>query len=135
MPQTLLDFGVGKALMKYIDDIRSSSPLNIKYVDDTTDESIPDEINIGIYRVVQEGLNNAIKHSGASNIELSITQFQDVVSVLLKDNGKGFDVTQRKKGSGLINMKERCKVLNGYLEIHSDSEGTTIEIEIPIPHD
>ncbi|SMD32550.1 Signal transduction histidine kinase [Reichenbachiella faecimaris] len=133
MPSVLADFGAGEAIGNLVDQINESSNIRIRYKNDMPSEAkIDDSIQITLYRIAQESLNNAIKHSKAKEIKLSITAFDNRVSFYVSDNGVGFDPEKNTKGNGLRNMKERVKLANGTLEIESQSNGTTLEIEIPI---
>lgn len=132
MPSVLVDFGAGEAIGNLIDQVRENSPVNILYKNDMSSESdIDDSINIILYRIAQESLNNAIKHSNASEIKISVTAFDEHISYFISDNGVGFDQTNNTKGNGIRNMKERVKLANGTFDIRSNGEGTIIEIEIP----
>ncbi|MEP2026256.1 MAG: ATP-binding protein [Reichenbachiella sp.] len=133
MPSVLADFGAGEAIGNLVDQINESSDIKIRYKNDMSSEAkIDDSIQITLYRIAQESINNAIKHSGAKEIKLSITAFDNRVSFFVSDNGAGFDPNQHTKGNGLRNMKERVKLANGTLDIVSERTGTTLEIEIPI---
>lgn len=133
MPQALLDFGVGKALGNLIDLLSKISSIDIRYMNAMKERSkIPEEINIGIYRIAQEALNNAIKYSQASEIKISLTEFDDYISLYIKDNGVGFNKLNGSGGTGLLNMKERASVLNGTFQVDTSSLGTIIEVEIPL---
>lgn len=133
MPSVLADFGAGEAIGNLVDQINESSDIRILYKNDMPSETnIDDSIQITLYRIAQESLNNAIKHSKAKEIKLSITAFDNRVSFYVSDNGVGFDPEQNTKGNGLRNMKERVKLANGTLELDSQPTGTTLEIEIPI---
>ena len=87
-----------------------------------------------VYRIVQEAINNTLKHAQCSEIQLSITEFDDQLNVFIKDNGKGFDVNDlaSHSGHGIKNIKERSALLNGEAVIESDNNGTTIDINIPL---
>ena len=133
MPSVLADFGAGEAIGNLVEQINESSNVKILYKNDMPSETnIDDSIQITLYRIAQESLNNAIKHSKAKEIKLSITAFDNRVSFYVSDNGVGFDPDKYTKGNGLRNMKERVKLANGTLEIDSQPTGTTLEIEIPI---
>ena len=133
MPHALVDFGVGKALANLTQMSAKVSGIDIKYTYEMRSGSqLPDEVNIGVYRIAQEVLNNAIKHSGASEIKMSITEFDDRISFYFEDNGRGFDSTKMYPGAGLLNMRERCRILNGTIDISSSDAGTIVEVEIPI---
>jgi signal transduction histidine kinase len=94
---------------------------------------IPEEINIGIYRIAQEALNNALKYSNASEIKLSLTEFDDYIGLYMRDNGNGFNKDAERGGTGILNMQERARSLNGAFQIETSPHGTAIEVEIPLP--
>ncbi|NND06548.1 MAG: HAMP domain-containing protein [Saprospiraceae bacterium] len=132
MPQALIDFGVGQSLARLVDMVSDASKIDIVYVNDMmSDSHLALDVHVGLYRIAQEALNNSIKHSKASEIHLSLTEFPDRISFFFRDNGSGFDTTKNSVGSGLLNMRERSRVLGGTFEMKSNEEGTTIEIEIP----
>ena len=91
------------------------------------------KIQLELYRVVQELLNNVIKHAEASHVEISFNQNQDTLNIMIEDNGKGFRAKRISKGMGLRNINERMKSIQG--NVHVDSvvgRGTITTIEIPI---
>lgn len=87
-----------------------------------------------LFRAVQEALNNAIKHSGATKIEVQLCYAPASLTVLVKDNGKGFPQaeTANGKGSGLRNMQNRAKLIGGSLAFNSLQPGTEIRLNLPI---
>ncbi|MBI5022445.1 MAG: hypothetical protein HZB59_13500 [Ignavibacteriales bacterium] len=102
------------------------------------DQIADKKIGINIYRIIQECLNNIVKHSDASEASLIAEQHENELVITVRDNGKGFDnlsVTNgagARKGFGLVGLSERVKLLNGTLEIKSSqNQGTTIIITIP----
>jgi signal transduction histidine kinase len=136
MPQALVDFGVGEALANLAKMSAKASGISIKYINSINKDSrLPDIVNIGLYRIAQEALNNALKHSGATEIRMSLTGFDDRISFYFNDNGTGFDALAKYSGSGLLNIKERCRILHGIMNLTSDENGTTLEIEIPLKND
>lgn len=132
MPSVLEDFGAGEAIKNLVKQLNQSTPIDIRYNQDTPEESaIPQRVNIVLYRIAQEALNNAIRHAQATEIRISLTEFDDHVSLFISDNGSGFDQNTVFSGNGLRNMRERSRLVDGSLEIHSDTHGTSIEVEIP----
>ena len=88
-----------------------------------------------IYRIIQESLNNIIKHSGADTVEINISKVSKTVNVSIKDNGKGFDFNDENilKGFGLAGIRERTRILEGDLQISSQiGGGTELKLQIPI---
>ena len=89
---------------------------------DSIDGLFSEHEEINIYRIVQESLNNIIKHSAAENAAVKITHSDSSVLILVQDSGKGFDAEQVKinaGGLGLVGLKERVDLLNGELKIDS----------------
>ncbi|MEZ5041327.1 MAG: histidine kinase [Saprospiraceae bacterium] len=135
MPPALLDFGVGKAIVHLIELIRKTSNLDVFYANSMKEEdreSLDIETHINLFRIIQELFNNTLKHAQASHVRLSLTQFEDKVALYYEDDGRGFKLETVEYGYGLNNIKERVKVFNGYLSIHSNQSGTQVEVEIPI---
>jgi len=92
-------------------------------------------IEIYLFRIAQEAINNTLKHAGARQIQLCLEEIEKHLFFTLEDDGCGFDTGSQPlhKGNGLINMKERVNLLNGYFELTtSPGNGTKIDIEIPI---
>jgi two-component system NarL family sensor kinase len=135
MPNAIVDFGLEAALKGLCENARKASKLSVdfKYVKEV-DQRLSFETSIGVFRIVQEGFNNIMKHSGASEVDLHVLADEHELYFLLKDNGQGFDTvaTKPSPGIGLYSMKERAQLLDGSLEIYSSTEGTTVEGRIPI---
>jgi signal transduction histidine kinase len=91
-------------------------------------------VETSLYRIVQEAMTNAGRHSQATALSVLLTRRDGTVQAIVEDNGHGFDpLNVRRAGSsvGLHSMAERAELLGGALEIESSSEGTTIYVEIP----
>jgi signal transduction histidine kinase len=110
-----------------------TTEINIA-IDPRIDWSMVDiSIKMNLYRIFQEALQNSNKYADASKITITIAKSETGVSIQITDNGKGFDVTQTKKGIGLKNMKHRAMELKGQLAIESEqNKGTKINLAIPI---
>ncbi|UII25541.1 ATP-binding protein [Fulvivirga maritima] len=133
MPSVLEDFGIGEAIANLVKFLQPMVEAPIYFKNALTDPMIiPEDISISLYRIVQESLNNAIKYAKATEIRLSITQFDDLITLFITDNGVGFNVNKNHTGHGLQNMAERVALLNGSFDISSEKSGTTIDIEIPL---
>jgi signal transduction histidine kinase len=135
MPGALVDFGLEAALKGLLENIKKYSGLeyDITYVRET-DLLLSFDLRIAMFRIAQEALNNIIKHSSAKKVELFVIKTEEEVYMMIKDNGKGFGLAEaeNKGGFGLRSMKERAKLLNGDIEIHSEKDkGTIIEVHIP----
>ena len=98
-------------------------------------ESMPSETALCLFRVVQEGLQNVHKHSHASRVEVRLTGRSSEISLIMSDNGVGFDLSQKyaSNGIGILSMKERTRMLDGTFKIRSARmKGTQITVTIPL---
>ncbi|MCB0736488.1 MAG: tetratricopeptide repeat protein [Bacteroidetes bacterium] len=120
--------------MDFIDRCKRSYP-EIEFKTDFSEQAeltLEPAKAVAIYRIVQESLNNALKHANASTISFSLTTNTTMVKGIISDNGKGFDPHKLERQNGLINLKTRAKECGGELFINSEVEkGTQIEFTIP----
>ena len=134
MPNALLQKGLINAVREFIQQI-SSKKISINLQTDGLHKPIPNHVEMVLYRVIQESVNNVIKHAAASNLDISINQEADGIDVMVEDNGKGFDTAAVKQndGIGLSNIKNRVQYLKGTVEWNSTrGNGTLVAIHIPI---
>lgn len=138
MPQAIVDFGLEAALNGLCESVRKYSSLSIdfRYVREA-DNKLDFEVSIAVFRIMQEGLNNIVKHAQARNVNLHILDKPDELYCVLEDDGCGFDTSimndRTTVGSGLRNILERAQLLNGMAHIQSvPGHGTVIEIHIPL---
>lgn len=133
MPNMLLKSGLGKAVADFIDKI-DRRILKVQLHTEGLNERLDEHIEIVLYRVLQECVNNVIKHSGASELDIAIMKDKDGISTTIEDNGKGFDIHHLSKdaGMGLSNMKARVEYIKGTIEFDSSpGNGTLVAIHIP----
>jgi PAS domain S-box-containing protein len=136
-PQQLDLLGLTRALRALIENTRESSMIAIDGKFDSVDDLFPREAATNVYRIVQESLNNILKHSRAKNARITLER--DVHEVLLKieDDGCGFKTGKDGgggKGLGLKNIAGRARMIGGKMKLDSEPDkGTRIEITIPIP--
>lgn len=126
-PNTLQNFGLNTALKTFIARVSQASSINFEYKN-KVDRKLPRDIEVTLYRLICECINNSIKHAEASQIIITILDQQDVVNVNFSDNGKGFNVDEilsSNKGNGLLNMKSRVLSLGGSYEITSSKDNGT----------
>jgi len=109
--------------------------LQIEVQDYGLDERLDNALEISIFRMIQELITNAIKHAEASEINISLTNHDSLLNIIVEDNGKGFDakVLPEKDGMGLKSIEKRIEHMEGTFEIDSSlGKGTNIIINIPI---
>ncbi len=133
MPQALIRKGLIMAINEFISDLENKTPITISFRYE--DLNIPETSEIHLYRMIQEIINNAIKHSEASKLNIHLFKKNNKLVVSVKDDGKGFstaEVAETSRGLGLKNILSRVDVLQGDIYLTSDStNGTSYTIEIP----
>jgi signal transduction histidine kinase len=126
MPASLLRFGMKASLEDYC----NSFP-NVHFHYFGEDRRIPEKLEILVYRCVYELVNNAIKHSQASNINVQLVLHEDRVSLTVQDDGRGFDPATTGAGMGLENLRTRLAAFKGTMDITSaPGEGAETNIEL-----
>jgi two-component system sensor histidine kinase DegS len=138
-PMALDDLGLVPTLNKYlatIEEYHNGYP-RITFISMGQEKRIPSNLEVALFRLVQESVTNALKHADASEIQVKIEMKREHVTVIIRDNGKGFNQMEKKENSfGLIGMKERVDLLEGELKITSKiGDGTLVVIRIPMPVD
>jgi two-component system NarL family sensor kinase len=134
MPNMLLKSGLGKAVAEFLDKI-DQKVIKVNLHVEGLQERLNEDVEIVLYRVLQECVNNVIKHSGASLLDIAIIKDKDGISATIEDNGKGFNLQQlgEESGIGLKNMKARIDYLNGTIDFDtSPGKGTLVAIHLPL---
>jgi signal transduction histidine kinase len=132
-PSMLDDLGLAAALEWQGREVSRRSEIEVSVDSESVPEDLPDEHKIYIYRLVQEALNNAVRHSGARNAKVVVGRLAKSIVVRVTDDGRGFD-PGHSRGMGILGMEERVKRLGGTLRVESQpGNGTTVMAEFPIP--
>ncbi|MBN2683511.1 MAG: HAMP domain-containing protein [Bacteroidales bacterium] len=135
-PSILKEFGLIKTLAKLSLEIQKQMGINILFDGEKMCEEISDYSKVFIFRIIQEGLSNIVKHADAKEVSIQLFFEQEELILTIEDNGKGFDyktyLYDMIPKNGLINIKERVSLLNGKFDINSKiGIGTIITIRIP----
>lgn len=133
-PSLLDHFGLPTALRTYVESTCAKAGLASQIVIEHTCESMPKDTTIALFRVVQEGLSNIIRHAQAKTVKLELSGDDSHCSVTLSDDGRGFDAlsSQFRWSHGLMGMRQRAEALGGRLDIESRvGGGTRVRVEIP----
>ncbi|MBI2955362.1 MAG: sensor histidine kinase [Chloroflexi bacterium] len=138
-PTLLDDLGLIPALRWYTNSHVDRTGIELNFAADGFDERLPAQIETALFRVVQEAMNNIVKHSQASHGNIKLELRDSVITIIIEDNGKGFDVgrmfvpVSKGRGLGLLGMKERMSLLGGNLAIESEpGAGTRILANLPL---
>jgi len=133
-PSMLDELGLGPALKWQAREFTRRSGVPVEIQIDGSLDKLPDSHRTCVYRVVQEALTNCARHASASQIRINVRGGPAAVSLIVEDNGVGFDVAGRRLGGlGLLGAEERARELGGRIEVRSQpSRGTLLRCEIPV---
>jgi len=131
-PSMLDDLGLTPALKWQAREVTKRTGLNVVVSAAEGADHLPEEHQTCIYRLVQEAINNSVRHARARTVQVSVRCERDRVSVTVQDDGAGFD-SRYVRGLGLLGMEERVRRLGGRLRIDSrGGKGTLIAVELPV---
>ncbi|MHB8171486.1 MAG: sensor histidine kinase [Thermincolia bacterium] len=137
-PMSLDDLGLVPALKRYLADYKEKYNLEAEFIFFGQERRLDSALEVGVFRVIQEGLNNVWKHAKASQVKVKLEISNDRLWARIKDNGQGFSLqavlaNTRRESLGLISMRERVELLGGEINFNSvPGQGTEIVIEIPL---
>ncbi len=134
-PMALDDLGLIPTLRKYLSTIEEyNHRTSIQFLNIGLDIRLPSKYEVALFRLVQECVQNALKHAESTHIQVKVEVKKDKITVVVKDNGKGFDIETQKTGSfGIMGMKERVDLLEGDITIDSKlGAGTLVLIQVPL---
>jgi PAS domain S-box-containing protein len=134
VPFTLKDLGLVDSINELVDSLMRSRSISIDFEQIGFEESmVPENQKLSLFRIVQEQLNNIIKHSGAYNVWIRLYRQNDEVILEIIDDGKGFDPSNTRKGVGILNIKNRAEIFNGKAQIFSQhNKGCRLVISFPL---
>jgi len=131
-PGILEEFGFVASIEGLVTKINQAGAINFQLTIFGLNERLDKNYELALYRIVQELINNVLKHSQAQNVSLQIGYRDDKIIIMIEDDGKGFETDQHKEGYGLKNLATRTRLLNGTLIIDSKlGRGTSVSIEVP----
>jgi two-component system NarL family sensor kinase len=134
MPQALLESGLALVIKQFIENIENDS-IKVNFLSKGFEEHFDDTIETILYRILQECVNNVLKHAKASRLDISLIKDEDNISLTIEDNGSGFDLTDKQKyqGMGLKNLQNRVNFVKGKVEVDSHpGQGTLVSVYIPV---
>ena len=134
-PSKLDYFGVSAALSSLCREVATRHGLTVNFRDEGVKIEPPVHVGLCIFRVAQESINNAVRHSGASSLDVELRRSGRTIKLVVSDCGRGFDTEsgQTFSGLGFVNMRERLRLLKGQLKVSSKrSHGTRVEATVPL---
>ncbi len=140
-PSILDDLGLIAAIRRYTTEYARLNRLNVNFQTfGMESESLPQPVQITLYRIVQEALTNIVRHAAAKMIFVRLDRYSEAVGLAIVDDGKGFDAEEtlqlyaKSNQLGLFGMRERVALLGGTMELQSRvGGGTTVSVHIPLP--
>ena len=138
-PPVLYDFGLVSAIDWLLDNVREQHGIRTNLENDGRPKPMEEDIRVTLFQVARELIMNAVKHSEAESLEVSIRRDDGNILISIEDDGIGFDTSEieqlklKNKGFGLFNIKERLKLLGGKVEIESEpGRGTRVTVTAPL---
>ena len=131
-PPSLHNFDLIEAIQQFCSKQNASNPINISFQYFGNRLVLKKENETAIYRIIQELINNIMKHANATEALVQLNNHDDKLIITVEDNGQGFDTNSTENGIGLQNIKSRVDFLKANLDINSSAKGTTFCIEIDL---
>jgi two-component system NarL family sensor kinase len=140
-PPLLDEAGLGSAIRWYVDEFSERSKISVDLSIPSDFGRLPNDMEIAIFRIVQECLTNIHRHSGSATATINMVAEDSRIVVTVQDKGKGIPLKRQQElnstdrtGVGFRGMRERVRQLGGSLKIQSDTNGTVIFATLPVPH-
>jgi signal transduction histidine kinase len=132
----LQEFGLSLAVDALINNISKAGTVNFQtLLDENALDGLTPDLQLQLYRIIQESINNILRHAEATLAEINLTRKDDLLYLTITDNGKGFSMQKLKPGVGLSSITNRVKVIGGHFHLRSpQGKGTTIEIHFSVNH-
>lgn len=136
-PPLLADLGLAAGLRRYVESYQKRSGIKVDLDIDELTERLPATMEVAIFRIVQEALQNIHKHAQATQVNIDFQRDSDFLVFTVEDNGHGFDVEsligQQDRNLGLIGMYDRATLLQGELRLFKRDHGTKVILSVPYP--
>lgn len=132
-PTALDDLGLHAALAGHVGEIDGQGAVEASFASAGELADLPQEVQLVVYRVAQEALSNAVRHSGAAKLEVTLRRDGGSVELRVDDDGRGFTFDEASRGLGLPGMRERALLVNGAIQVESRPQvGTRVRLRVPI---
>jgi signal transduction histidine kinase len=134
-PAKLTQLGLTAAIAELCTAASSVHQIPTSFDHNSIPRSLPLGMTLCLYRVAQESIQNAVKHSGAKHVGVELNLQQNEIRLCVADNGSGFDVESQQgtKSLGLVSMRERVRLVRGHIRIESKpGQGTRLTVRIPV---
>lgn len=131
----LQESGLVKSIRALVDDLRATTNMNIRFTHDSDADILEYGKQVSLFRVIQEQLKNIVTHSQARTVDILLQRKEDEIFLLIRDDGKGFNIKQSSKGIGISNIYKRARYYNGNVTLQSaPGEGCVLELRLPFDY-
>lgn len=133
LPRIIENFGIDAAIDSFLDSIKLDSKIQVHFTSNLFERRLPGDMEIHLYRIITELVNNTIKHAGASSLQIEFTLKDSTLKVFYSDNGKGYKINMPyhdHKGLGIYNIIHRVELLKGKIEFVDVKHKTVVQIRI-----
>jgi signal transduction histidine kinase len=133
-PKALDDFGLVAAVERLVQTFSEATAIRVELEAQLGSERLPAEVETALYRIIQEALTNIVKHAEASSVSILLVRSSATATVVIEDDGQGFDPAELQEGRlGIIGMRERVELHEGRLTVESaPGSGATLVAEVPL---
>jgi signal transduction histidine kinase len=137
-PSQLETFGIGPTIVELVNQVGDASGIVFTSAIGDLGARLSKDAEINVYRVIQEAINNIVKHSGATRASVEMSRDNECLNVVIADNGRGFDTSAPPRpsgagGFGILNMSERIRMIGGTASVEaSPGHGTKIRLSVPV---
>ncbi len=133
LPKAIQDYGLELAIESLINHLKINTGICFTYYNNVAGIEIPDKVQINLYRILQEGINNAIRHGKPTTIDIQLVYSDNELLMAIEDNGVGFDINNlATPGIGLRSIKTRAGAMSADFDLRSNEKGTIISLVVPI---
>jgi len=133
VPPSIGDLGLKTAVVELIETLSLTTGIKMSFKTSGKVEQIPESQKLSVFRIIQEQLNNVIRHADASSVSIVLKLRDKKISLQITDNGKGFDITDTRRGVGLTNILNRSEIFGGKLNLDtSPGKGCALSVSMPL---
>lgn len=133
MPKALAEVGLGPVMKDMLEKSLGTGGLSYRFDEPRPVGRMDPAVELSLYRIAQEAVNNIIKHAQAKHVDIQLYKTKKQVIMSIEDDGVGFEHTSSGSGHGMLNIENRCRMMEGQLEVESSpGKGTTLRLRVPV---
>jgi signal transduction histidine kinase len=126
--------GLLNCIKSLLNDVNIINPVKIEFEHTIIEKDLDEKLQLNIFRIVQEHLTNILRHAEATLIKIDLDKYENNLILLISDNGRGCDTSEKRKGVGIRNIMSRAELFQGKVEIESQpGKGFQLKVILPYP--